>query len=96
MKHSREFRPGKVITIQCENPEETFRVASSIHEQLRGNQDYIDNEIVLHYSDADDIERGAPNRIWLFISADVKTMPDITLKLVVNMEENKENGESEN
>lgn len=96
MKHSREYRPGKVVTIQCENPEETFRVASSIHEQLHGNQDYIDSEIVLHYSDAADIERGEPNRVWLYISADVKTMPDITMKLVANTEGEKENGKSEN
>lgn len=96
MKHSREYRPGKVVTIQCENPEETFRVASSIHEQLRGNQDYIDSEIVLHYSDAADIERGEPNRVWLYISADVKSIPDITMKLVANTEGEKENGKSEN
>ena len=93
MKHSREYRPSKVVTIQCE---ETFRVASSIHEQLRGNQDYIDSEIVLHYSDAADIERGEPNRVWLYISADVKSMPDITMKLVANVEGEKENGKSEN
>lgn len=86
MEHSQEYRPGKVVTIQCENPDETFRVASSIHEQLRGNQDYIDNKIVLHYSD----------RVWLYISADVKTMPDITMKLVENTEGEKENGKSEN
>ena len=96
MKHSREYRPGKVVTIQCENPEETFRVASSIHEQLHGNQDYIDSEIVLHYSDAADIERREHNIVWLYVSADVKTMADITMKLVVNTEGEKENGKSEN
>lgn len=96
MKHSREYRPGKLVTIQCENQEETFRVVSSIHEQLRGNQDYINNEIVLRYSDATDIKRGEPTRMWLYISANVKTMPDITLQLVANTEGEKENGKSEN
>ena len=81
MKHSREYRPGKVVTIQCENPEETFRVASSIHEQLHGNQDYIDSEIALHYSAAADIDRGEPNRDGLYITKDDKTKHDIQRRM---------------
>ena len=91
---SREYHPGKVVTISCENLEETFRVAKSIHEQLVGNEDYINNEIVLHFSDKDDIANGEPDRVWLYISADVKSMPDITIKLVDK--ENTEDGKQEN
>ena len=79
---SDEFRLGKVVEIRCESPEETLRVATSIHEQLVGNEDYINNDILLHYSDEDDIAMGEPNKVWLYVSNEVEIMPDITLKLV--------------
>lgn len=91
---SDEFRLGKVVEIRCENHEETFRIASSIHEQLCGNQDYIDSEIILHYSDAKDDAMGEPNKVWLYVSDEVKTMPDITLKLINT--EDKEDGKQKN
>lgn len=91
---SDEFRLGKVVEIRCENPEETFRVASSIHEQLKGNEDYINSDIILHYSDEEDKAMGEPNKVWLYVSNEVETMPDITLKLVNKEEE--EDGKQEN
>lgn len=36
-----------VITIYCESDDLKTRVGTKIHEQLRGNPDYIDSRIVL-------------------------------------------------
>ena len=35
------------ITIYCESDDLKKRVGTKIHEQLRGNQDYIDSRIIL-------------------------------------------------
>lgn len=78
---TKEFNTRKEIKITCESPEETFRIAENIHNQLKGLYDYIHDEIVLHYSDEEDIAKGEPNTVWLYISNEVKAMPDITLPL---------------
>lgn len=39
------------ITIYCENDDLKKRVGTKIHEQLRGNPDYIDSRIVLNIDD---------------------------------------------
>ena len=38
----------KEITIKCGSNKERNEVGSRIHEQLRGNTDYIDSDIVLN------------------------------------------------
>lgn len=38
---------GYGITIYCEDSDLKTLVGSKIHEQLRGNQDYIDSRIIL-------------------------------------------------
>lgn len=37
-----------VITIYCESDDLKTRIGTKIHEQLRGNPDYIDSRIVLN------------------------------------------------
>lgn len=93
MTRNDETTLSKIVEIRCESPEEALRVATSIHEQLVGNTDYINNEILLHFSDEDDVYIGEPNRVWLYISDKVKTMPDITLKLI---KEERKDGKQEN
>lgn len=39
------------ITIYCEDSDLKKRVGTKIHEQLRGNPDYIDSRIVLNIDD---------------------------------------------
>lgn len=59
-----------VITI--DTPEDAMNVAESIHNQLVGNQDYIDNNIILEVSQ----DRG---RMVLAIFDECKEIPTITL-----------------
>lgn len=50
----------KSIRIKTSNPEEELKLANSIHHQLAGNKDYIENRIVLSmskdYKEADENE----------------------------------------
>lgn len=39
------------ITIYCESDDLKKRIGTKIHEQLRGNPDYIDSRIVLNIDD---------------------------------------------
>lgn len=75
----------KILKISCESHEECYRIAGSIHEQLRGNPDYINSEIVLHFSnDVNHLTEGdtEPNTIWVYVSDKVKTMPKLSIDLV--------------
>ena len=36
------------VKIKCNSKEEAWEVGGKIHDQLTGNQDYIDSNIVLH------------------------------------------------
>lgn len=38
----------KAIEIECSSNEEKMEVGKLIHNQLKGNQDYIDNNIILN------------------------------------------------
>ena len=38
----------KAIEIECSSNEEKMKVGELIHNQLKGNQDYIDNNIILN------------------------------------------------
>ena len=59
------------ITIKTPNNDEKMRIGSEIHEQLRGNSDYIDNNIILNI-DAD-------NEVWLGIFKECENIPKITI-----------------
>lgn len=36
------------IVIKCKDNEERNRIGTKIHEQLKGNQDYVDSNIILN------------------------------------------------
>ena len=59
------------VTIEIDDPDERLAIGTSIHEQLRGKQDYIDSNIVL------DIFTN--NTVELFIMSDCKELPKITI-----------------
>lgn len=59
------------ITIRTADEEEQMRVGNSIHEQLCGNKDYIDSNIVLSI-DAD-------NEVNLYIFNECTDIPDIVI-----------------
>ena len=59
------------ITIVCENEKEQERLGNHIHEQLRGNQDYIDSNIVLNID--------TKNIIKLYVFEECKERPTITI-----------------
>lgn len=64
----------KEIVISTKTNEEKMIIGSDIHNQLRGNQDYIDNNIILNADDDCTI------RISVFREA--KTPTEINIKLV--------------
>lgn len=51
------------ITIYCESDDLKKRVGTKIHEQLRGNPDYIDSRIVLNIDDE--------SRVNIYIQYDI-------------------------
>lgn len=59
------------ITIRTTDEKEQMRVGNSIHEQLRGNKDYIDNNIILNI----DVD----NEVNLYIFKECKNVPDIVI-----------------
>lgn len=59
------------ITIRTINEKEQMEVGNSIHHQLVGNQDYIDNNIVLNI-DTD-------NEVNLYIFKECENIPNIVL-----------------
>lgn len=67
----------KLIIIKTNSHEEEYEVAKKIHEQLVGNQDYIDCNIVLNMSSdrADETE----NEVHLYIYDDAKSNPEIKI-----------------
>lgn len=62
----------KIITIETKTTKNMCEVRDDIHNQLRGNQDYIDSNIVL----SDD---ASENKVYIYIADDVKEMPKIIL-----------------
>lgn len=65
------------ITIKTSSQEEEFRIAEKIHEQLVGNQDYIDCNIVLNMSA--DRRDGTENEVHVYIFNDSGSDPTITI-----------------
>ena len=59
------------IMIETESDEEKWRIGTLIHEQLRGNQDYIDSNILLNMDD--------PDTVRLYIFKECKNVPRITI-----------------
>lgn len=59
------------IQIEVPTDEEKMKIGEKIHEQLRGNQDYIDNNIILNVD-----EMGAV-RLWVF--NECENIPQITI-----------------
>lgn len=67
----------RVIRISTNSKEEEFKVMENIHKQLVGNQDYIDNRIVLN--DSSTRNDGTENEVHLYIFNDCITRPDIKI-----------------
>lgn len=61
------------VTIEIDDPDERLAIGTSIHEQLRGKQDYIDSNIVLDIFTNQAIE--------LFVMDDCKELPKIEIDL---------------
>ena len=59
------------ITIEVQDDKEKMAVGSRIHEQLRGNKDYIDNNIILNI----DLE----NTVRLYIFKECEDVPNIII-----------------
>ena len=62
----------KIITIKTKSLESMCKVRDDIHNQLVGNQDYIDSNIVLS-------DNKLSNEVILVITEDCKNIPKIEL-----------------
>ena len=62
----------RAIEIETGTKEECMEIGSRIHEQLRGNPDYIDSNILLNCTDSDNVVR-------LYIFKECKNIPKITI-----------------
>ena len=67
----------RVIRISTNSKEEESKVMENIHKQLVGNQDYIDNRIVLN--DSSTRNDGTENEVHLYIFNDSISDPDIKI-----------------
>lgn len=59
------------ITITCSDDKDQLRVGNAIHEQLRGNPDYVNNNIILNID--------VKNEVNMFIYEDCKEIPTILI-----------------
>lgn len=59
------------IIIKVKNNEEKMAIGTKIHEQLRGNEDYVNNNIILNVDD--------PNMVDICIFEDCQHIPEITI-----------------
>ena len=59
------------ITIRTIDEKEQMRIGNSIHHQLVGNKDYVDNNIVLNI----DVD----NEVNLYIYKECENVPDIII-----------------
>lgn len=67
----------RLIVVKTQSKEEELQIGEKIHNQLIGNQDYIDCRIVLNLSsDRDD---GTENEVRLYIFNDSISDPEITI-----------------
>lgn len=69
----------KLVVIKTDTAEEELKVATSIHEQLVGNEDYKENRIILNLSkDRDD---DTENEVHLYIFNDCKSSKEIKINI---------------
>ena len=66
------------IIIKTQDNEEEYKIANKIHEQLAGNQDYIDSRIVLNMAN-DRLDDDTKNEVHLYIFNDSETDPEIKI-----------------
>ena len=67
----------KTIIIKTNSHEEEWEVAKKIHEQLAGNEDYIENRIILSMST--EVPYEVENEVHLYIFEDAKSNPEIRI-----------------
>ena len=67
----------KFIIVKTNSHEEEYEVAEKIRNQLAGNQDYVDCDIVLNMSS--DRRDETENEVHLYIFDDAKSNPEITI-----------------
>ena len=67
-----------MIRIQCDSEEEMLRVKENIHNQLTGNEDYINCNIILNGSD-DRMLSEDENEVHVYIFNECKYVPPITI-----------------
>lgn len=67
----------RLITIQTSDEEETWKVLDKICTRLAGNDDYINNRIVVNTSD--DRLDGTENEVRVYIYDDAESDPEITI-----------------
>lgn len=67
----------KTIIIKTNSHNEEWEVAKKIHKQLVGNEDYIENRIILSMSS--EILEEVENEVRLYIFDDAKTNPEIKI-----------------
>lgn len=67
----------KTIIIKTKSHEEEWEIAQKIHKQLKGNEDYIENRIILSMSK--EIPYEVENEVHLYIFDDAKTNPEIKI-----------------
>lgn len=60
------------IEIATNTQEECLSIGTKIHEQLRGNQDYIDSNILLNCTEGDNVVR-------VYIFKECTTIPEIAI-----------------
>lgn len=87
----------KILIIKTSSKEDELSIGTQIHEQLRGNQDYIDSNIVLSISQSFTKGTMPDNEVHLWISKDSSICPkikinsipnrDLTIEVIVNFEE---------
>ena len=59
------------ITIETSTEDEQMTIGNSIHHQLVGNKDYIDNNIMLNFD--------VKNKIRLYIFKECENIPNIVI-----------------
>lgn len=59
------------ITIETEDEKDQMTISNHLHEQLRGNQDYIDNNIILSID--------VKNTVKLYIFKECENVPDLQI-----------------
>lgn len=62
-----------IVTIETADNDEKMRIGTDIHEQLRGNPSYINNDIILN------VDEDCKIRLW--VDKSCESIPDIVLRI---------------